>query len=163
VDGSRAYTVADIDAPSDAPQVLVVPTHAGEYWIEHRADAPRRVIVRLVRRGRTIFLGAPDDRFAAPKVFTVTRVFEFRWLDRTRPTKPQVHGLDETVVWWTRSTDDGSGVAGYRVTLDGKAFADTKETRITLPELRGIHRLGVVAIDRAGNRSRPGGLLLHLG
>ena len=42
VAGSGSYTVADIDAPSTAPQALVVPTAAGEYWIEHRATAPRR-------------------------------------------------------------------------------------------------------------------------
>src|SRR5215475_4136267 len=34
-DRSRAYAVADIDAPSASPQALVVPTAAGDYWIEH--------------------------------------------------------------------------------------------------------------------------------
>jgi hypothetical protein len=104
VDRSRAYSVGDIDRPSALPQALVVPTNNGEYWIEHRSDKPRRVIVRLVppKATRTVFIGAPNDSFAVAKIFRVTRAFRFTWLDRTRPTQPQLHGLDETVLWWTR-------------------------------------------------------------
>jgi hypothetical protein len=60
------------------------------------------------------------------------------------------------------SKDRGSGVATYRVTVDGKQLATTTETRVELPELHGVHRFAVVGIDRAGNRSRPGTLLLHI-
>ena len=162
VGGSRTYTVADIDTPSAEPQALVVPTNAGEYWIEHRADTPGRVVVRLVQK-RSVYIGAPTKRFIARNLFSVTRGFGFRWLDGKRPTQPSVHGLDQTVIWWSRSRDAGSGVAIYRVTLDGKPLMDTTETRITLPELQGTHRVAVVALDRAGNRSRAGAVLLHLG
>jgi hypothetical protein len=98
-----------------------------------------------------------------PKVFSVTSGFAFRWLDRTRPTKPGLHALDATVLWWTRSKDIGSGVATYRVTLDGKLLATTTAPSVTLPQLHGAHRLAVVAVDRAGNRSLPGIALLRLG
>jgi hypothetical protein len=164
VDRSRTYSVGDIDAPSTSPQALVVTTSKGEYWIEHRSDQPRRVIVRLVppKATRTVYIGAPDDRFAVARTFSVTRRFRFRWLDRTRPTQPQLHGLDETVLWWTPSKDRASGIATYRVTVDGKQLTTTSEPRIELPELHGIHRFAVVGVDRAGNRSRPGTLLLHI-
>ena len=160
VAGSRTYTVADIDTASSRPQALVVRTSAGEYWIEHRAGE-RRVIVRLVKQ-RSIYIGAPNDRFVAPNVLSVTRTFGFKWLDHKRPTQPSAHALDETVLWWSRSRDAGSGVASYRVTLDGKPYSTTTETRLTLPELRGTHRITVVAVDRAGNLSRPGVVSLNV-
>jgi hypothetical protein len=164
VDRSRKYAVADIDRPSTSPQALVVSTRAGEYWIEHRSDEPRRLLVRLLppQGTRTAFIAAPNDRFVVAKIFRVTRGFRFTWLDRTRPTQPHLHGLDETVLWWTPSIDRASGVAAYRVTLDGKALATTTQTRVTLPELSGTHRLAVVAVDFAGNRSRAAILLLHI-
>jgi hypothetical protein len=164
VDRSRTYSVGDIDVPSTSSQALVVTTSKGEYWIEHRSDKPRRVIVRLVppKATRTVYIGAPSDRFVVAKIFSVTRAFRFTWLDRTRPTQPHLHGLDETVLWWTPSKDRASGIATYRVTVDGKQLTTTSETRIELPELHGIHRFAVVGIDRAGNRSRPGTLLLHI-
>jgi hypothetical protein len=164
VDRSRKYAVADIDHRSTSPQALVVSTRAGEYWIEHRSDEPRRLIVRLLppKGTRTVFIAAPNDRFVVAKIFSVTRGFRFTWLDRTRPTQPHLHGLDQTVLWWTPSIDRASGVAAYRVTLDGKALTTTTQTRVQLPELSGTHRLAVVAVDFAGNRSRSGVLLLHI-
>jgi hypothetical protein len=164
VDRSRTYSVGDIDAASASPQALVVATSAGEYWIEHRSDKPRRLIVRLLppKGTRTVFIGASKDRFAVARVFSITHAFRFTWLDRTRPTQPHLHGLDETVLWWTPSRDRGSGVANYRVTVDGKALTTTTEARIELPDIHGIHRFAVVAVDRAGNRSRAGTLLLHM-
>jgi hypothetical protein len=165
VDRSRRYSVGDIDRPSTLPQALVVSTRAGQYWIEHRSDRPRRVIVRLLppRGLRTVFIGAPSDSFVVSKILRINRSFRFTWLDRTRPTKPQLHGLDQTVLWWTPSIDRGSGTAVYRVALDGKPLATTTQTRVTLPDLSGTHRLAVVAVDYAGNRSRAGTLLLHIG
>jgi hypothetical protein len=165
VDASGAYEVADIDVPSSAPQALVVPTAAGEYWIEHRAASPRDLIVRLVRPNdarhpvylRSVFLARAPARYAAKGVFSVTPQFQFRWLDRKRPTMPRARGLDNAVVSWSRSADAGSGVAAYRISIDGKLFTTTTTLRTALPFLDdGGHRITVVAFDRAGNRSRPG-------
>ena len=163
-EGSRTYSVADIDVPSDAPQALVVPTAAGEYWIEHRGDDTRRLIVRLrARTGRTIYIARPLDRYVTAKVFSVTSGFGFKWLDRTRPSAPRVRALDQTLLSWSRSSDAASGVAGYRVTIDGRLLATTTGTQTALPELhKGGHRAAVVAIDRAGNRSRPGVVPLNV-
>ena len=167
VDRSGTYTFANIDEPSSSPQALVVPTAAGEYWVERRASG---LVARIVRPNdathplylKSIYLAQAPQRYVARGVFSVTRAGAFRWLDKKRPTKPQARALDQTVLWWSRSRDGDSGIAGYRVTIDGKAFATTTQTSVTLPQLRGAHRISVVAIDRAGNRSRPGTVLLRL-
>jgi Gametolysin peptidase M11 len=164
VDRSATYTVGDIDQPSSSPQALVVPTAVGEYWIEHRAAEPRHVVVRIVKPNsalhpvylRSIFLRNAEGRYTAKGVFSVTSQFEFRWLDRKRPTTPRARALDHAVLSWSRSSDAGSGIAGYRITIDGKLFATTTRLNTALPLLpEGGHRLTVVAFDRAGNRSRP--------
>jgi gametolysin peptidase M11 len=171
VDRSGTYQVANIDEPSLAPQALVVPTAAGEYWVEHRASEPGRVIVRLVRPNdalhpvylRSVLLAQAEQRYVARGVFSVTRRFEFRWLDTKRPTMPRVRALDHAWLSWARSSDAGSGVAGYRVSIDGKLLATTAVTGTALPPLRpGGHRVTVVTVDRAGNRSRPGVVSLNV-
>ena len=171
VDRSATYSVGDIDQPSSSPQALVVPTAVGEYWIEHRAAEPRRVVVRIVKPNsalhpvylRSIFLRDAEGRYTAPGVFSVTPQFEFRWLDRKRPTTPRARALDHAVLSWSRSSDAGSGIAGYRVTIDGKLYATTTRLNTALPLLSdGGHRVTVVAVDRAGNRSRPGIVSLQI-
>jgi hypothetical protein len=171
VDRSRTYAVADIDVPSSSPQALVVPTAAGEYWLERRAAEPRRIIVRVVKPidptqpmyVRSIFLARVRDRYVAHGVFSVTRKFQFKWLDRKRPSMPRARALDHAWLSWARSSDAGSGVAVYRVSLDGKLLATTTETGTALPALaHGGHRATVVAVDRAGNRSRPGVVSLNV-
>jgi hypothetical protein len=171
VDRSRTYPVGDIDAPSSSPQALVVPTAVGEYWIEHRAAEPRRVVVRLVKPidptqpvyVHSIFLARAEDRYVARGVFSVTRKFQFKWLDRKRPSMPRARALDHAWLSWARSSDAGSGVAVYRVSLDGRLLATTTDTGTALPALTdGGHRVTVVAVDRAGNRSLPGVVTLHV-
>jgi len=155
VDTAGTYDVADIDQPSTKPQALVVTTAAGEYWIEHRTS---ELIVRLVKPNalHSIYLARTTKRYAAPGVLSVTPQFQFRWLDRKRPTIPQARALDHAVLSWSRSSDAGSGIAGYRITIDGRLFAMTTRLNAALPLLPdGGHRLTVVAFDRAGNRSLP--------
>jgi Gametolysin peptidase M11 len=170
VERAGTYEVANIDEPSSSPQALVVPTAAGEYWIEHRAADPARVIVRLVKPNdpihpvylRSIFLGQPQERYVARRLLSVTREFQFRWLDRKRPSMPRARALDHAWLSWGRSLDAGSGVAAYRVSLDGKLLSTTTDLGTALPALpEGGHRVTVVAIDRAGNRSLPGVVSLH--
>jgi hypothetical protein len=86
VDRSGTYSVANIDEVSASPQALIVPTAVGEYWIEHQATQPERVIVRLVKPNdalhpvylRSIFLAQAEERYVARGLFSVTRQFEFR-------------------------------------------------------------------------------------
>lgn len=168
VERSGTYAVADVDAPSSLPQALVVPTAVGEYWVERRATG---LVVRLVRPNdpahpvylRSIFLARSEGRYVARGVFSVTRQFAFSWLDRKRPSVPRARALDHAYLSWTRSADGDSGVAEYRVTLDRTPLATTTDTGIALPPLpEGGHRITVVAIDRAGNRSLPGVVSLHV-
>ncbi|MFL5946215.1 MAG: hypothetical protein ACJ74D_11090 [Gaiellaceae bacterium] len=161
VERNGTYTFAH-----DRP--LVVPTAFGEHWIE---PVGTQFVVRLVRPNdafhpiylRSIYLAQAPQRYVARGVFSITRAGEFRWLDRRRPSRPLVHALDDTIVAWPRSADRDSGIANYRVLVDGRLFETTVQTNVTLPQLTGTHRVSVFAVDRAGNRSRPATLLLRLG
>jgi hypothetical protein len=110
---------------------------------------------------RSIYLAQEPQRYLARGVFSITRAGQFQWLDKRRPSMPRVRALDQTVLWWTRAADRDSGVAEYRVAIDGTLLKTTVQTNVTLPQLRGPHRIAVVAVDRAGNRSRPGTVLLR--
>src|SRR5207247_11144544 len=104
----------------------------------------------------------PDGRYVARAVFSVTRQFGFTWLDKKRPSTPRARAHDHAYLSWGRSADAGSGVAGYRVTVDRRLLSTTTDTGIALPLLSdGGHRVTVVAVDRAGNRSLPGVVSLH--
>lgn len=86
----------------------------------------------------------------------------FRWIDRTKPSRPTFVEPQGTVrtghalrVSWKRAHDAGSGVLRYLLVADGKA-ATTDQLTLTLGTATGgLHRLKLVAIDRAGNRSAP--------
>ena len=57
---------------------------------------------------------------------------------------------------WRRSSDRGSGLAGYDVEIDGKVIAFTRGTSYTPPRglADGRHRWLVIAVDRVGNQRR---------
>ena len=63
---------------------------------------------------------------------------------------------------WHDSLERGSGIVEYRLSIDGAPAVSI--TQSMYPELnaspiadlpRGAHTITIVAIDRAGNRSRP--------
>jgi hypothetical protein len=65
-------------------------------------------------------------------------------------------------VTWQDSFERGSGIAEYRISVDHAPAVSI--TQSIYPELnaapiadlaRGAHTVTIVAIDRAGNRSRP--------
>lgn len=116
----------------------------------------------------------PGDTFREPGAFrlsvtshTGTQVaVHFEWTDTKSPSKPALSKppahpkRNRTfVARWEPSTDDGSGVDHYTVTLDGRVVrtvaADFKlPTQAGVrPTSRGSHMLRVVAVDRAGNKS----------
>jgi hypothetical protein len=116
----------------------------------------------------------PGDTFGERNVFRLTVgahtgtqvAVRFEWLDTAKPSKP---GLSKPpahpkrnrsfLARWEPSTDDGSGVDHYEVSLDGKAVANvTADFKLPTqasvrPTARGSHTLRVVAFDRAGNSS----------
>jgi hypothetical protein len=92
--------------------------------------------------------------------------------DRTAPTPPVLSPGTRTgtlsgggVVGWSAARDTGTGVAAYRVLLDGAPLAHLPPTArsMRLPALAaGRHVLRVVAVDAAGNTSAAGpGAYVH--
>jgi hypothetical protein len=98
----------------------------------------------------------------------------FRWLDRTPPTAVRIlQPASSTVgatplVRWEPPRERGSGVGAYEIRVDGRltrtlpAARPLDTTLIAAPlYLRlgrlapGSHRVAIVAVDRAGNRSLP--------
>lgn len=115
--------------------------------------------------------------FVLPGVFELTALsrsagtltVRFRWLDRTPPSTPRLtvqapkspRGFN--AVRWARSTDKGTGVKAYRVTLDGHLIATVSAcparpvfSYLGTALAPGRHQVRVVAVDYAGNASRPG-------
>ena len=125
---------------------------------------------------KNLLLPAGGSRFAVPGAFEVMldarpgateARLAFRWTDRTRPERPRLTltRSGRTLLLRFPATDRGSGVDAFEVAVDGRRRArivTVQELGRTLggrdPELalrvrRGVHRVSVVAIDRAGNRS----------
>jgi hypothetical protein len=129
-----------------------------------------------VRRGRpTVHAG---ETFSVPGSFSArvaavgpdSADVVFRWTDRTRPGRPlrlrTVRKGRRVFVRWLRGAERGSGLAAHELYLDGKRVgrlgaarrvADAvvpNDDRFSLKAPGGRHRVAVVAVDRAGNRSR---------
>jgi hypothetical protein len=120
------------------------------------------------------------ETFRTPGAFEVTLTdassdraqADFRWIDVVRPAAPRIQAPRALVrggrvaARWRVPRDGGSGIGSYEVRLDGRLRATIPTMRAlgrllvsVEPELvlrrvgPGHHRLEVVAIDRAGNRS----------
>jgi hypothetical protein len=82
----------------------------------------------------------------------------FRWTDRTRPAPPLLRVLARgrrVELTWKRGLERGSGISRHDVLIDGRPlFPVASRDRVSLRLSPGRHRLEVVAVDRAGNRSR---------
>jgi hypothetical protein len=117
----------------------------------------------------------PGDAFSEPGAFRLTVTghtgtqvaVHFEWTDKTSPSKPALSKPPahpkrnrSFLARWEPSTDGGSGLHHYVVSLDGRGVktvtADFKlPTQAGVrPTSRGKHTLRVVAYDRAGNASR---------
>jgi Gametolysin peptidase M11 len=144
-----------------------------EAALHSRYPVPNTILLDPAGRGRPAVV--PGETFKVPGAFeldvvehvgTQVRV-HFRWTDTTRPTigavvKPAKRAGSTTRVEWRTGRDAGSGVDRYDISIDGKLrvrvspedYVDNGGT--TLRRLaRGRHTVAVVAVDRAGNRSRP--------
>jgi hypothetical protein len=55
---------------------------------------------------------------------------------------------------WARAPDGASGVARYDVSLDGRGAGSTRAQKLDVAAGGGSHVFAIVAVDRAGNRSR---------
>jgi Gametolysin peptidase M11 len=133
------------------------------------------LILDPVGRGRPWL--QPGDRFGEPGAFRIVVLrkagssyrLRFAWTDTKAPKRPaivfpgaHVRRWANTAVTWQDSTEQGSGIAEYRMSIDGAPAVSI--TQSIYPELnaariadlrRGAHTITIVAIDRAGNRSLP--------
>lgn len=91
-------------------------------------------------------------------------LLRFRWLDKVAPLRPRLRARairkGRIRLIWDSARERGSGVRSYEVRLDGKAvqIVDAAQAlyrwQVTIRAPRGVHRVAVVATDRAGNRGR---------
>ena len=162
------------DEPTAAPGIAVV---AGTNGLSSRRSRfPQRDLLLLDPVGTGRPSVSAGETFSAPGAFAVTvrsteptrATAALRWTDRTRPSPPRIQSAGRTSVSWTAAADAASGIDAYEVSLDGRrarrvpalvvagtVYLETPR-RARYPRLgRGRHRVRVVAIDRAGNRSRP--------
>lgn len=102
----------------------------------------------------------------------------FRWTDRIRPGAPTL--LKTTprrgrlAVRWRRGVERGSGIAAHEISVDGRRVGRVpavspvanvlvaNDDRITVRVTARRHVIRVVAVDRAGNRSRPAVRIVRL-
>jgi gametolysin peptidase M11 len=177
------YRVGRPDVLTAAPHALVVATGRGEYWLEQRLDVdPARLAVRVIEPDIPDDDLAPPTRFVpdlvrAGESFILSGAFSvryvrmddsraelvFRWIDRTRPTRPALRAPARVRVGqafrvsWT-SKDTGSGLAFCGVRVDGRRRERIEGgLRATVAPLQpGRHMIAVSCTDRAGNESRAG-------
>jgi hypothetical protein len=164
----------DPDEPMATPGIAVV---AGPINPLIRSRFPLRDLLLLdpVGAGRSSVVAG--ETFAVPGAFALTvrsmeaarAVVSFRWTDRKRPSRPRIRVAGSTSVNWRASADAGSGVAAYEVSVDRRPARRVPAVVALTPTLhvpallrlryaklgRGRHRVRVVSVDRAGNRSRP--------
>jgi gametolysin peptidase M11 len=115
---------------------------------------------------------SPGDRFVEPGAFELSVAqadaaharLTFSWIDRTAPVlsalpAPTLAGR-YLEVGWDEAVETGSGIQRYDVALDG-GVPSRVVTELSVPSnafllkpRRGRHVVAVVAVDRAGNRSR---------
>jgi hypothetical protein len=132
----------------------------------------------LIPRGKqNLYFTPPGSTLTVPSVFALTALartagtmtIRFRWLDHTPPSTPVITTPGSTVtlgepvqVAWRASRDTGTGVKEYLLAVDGAPLttvpASPVQHTLGLP-LTGLaagrHRITIVAIDYAGNRSSP--------
>jgi hypothetical protein len=150
-----------VDGPPDAsPQIRLLPEVT---LILPDAAGPGRAALQ------------PGQTFTVPGAFSVTveapigdqAGLRFRWADRAAPAAPKILTPATRIprrgpleVTWAPAAENGSGVAGYEVSIDGgpaklvqPSFAQSPLARYRMPR-RGTHRVSIGAVDRAGNRGK---------
>jgi len=158
-----------------APIVQGVEIHAGPPTADPTAQSEFATANTLLPNpgGRGIPVLLTGDSFSERGAFRLTltsregttATVHFEWTDAKAPSRPVLSAPKKARrnrpvrVTWETSTDDGSGVARYDVSLDGKlvkqVVADFKfPTQASVRAARaGRHTVRVAAVDRAGNRS----------
>lgn len=143
--------------------------------VVHAGASSARVTPSRFPQRNLLLAGARSPRFAVAGSFEVVRtssdeermILRFRWTDRARPGRPRIEArvAGRTLTLRFSAADRGSGVELYELSV-GPGLHVTLPTgelqgrelvgrdayyRVRLP--RGVYRVKVAAVDRAGNRS----------
>jgi hypothetical protein len=168
----------DPDEPTATPGLAV---YGGPHGLDELASRfpVRNLLIRdPVGRGRSSIAERETFRVAGAFEVTLTAMgadraeAAFRWLDRTRPAAPRIVAPSRTtrrsniIVRWRPPRDRGSGIGAYELRVDGRLRRTVQTVRaferllvavepeVSLGRLRpGLHRVSIVTVDRAGNRS----------
>jgi hypothetical protein len=163
------------ESDDSAPGIAI---HVGTNGLGEPGRYPGRNILLYdpVRRGRPSV--QTGETFSVRGAFAVRVVsagadsaeLAFRWADRARPARPRTlvarGRRGRLAVRWSRGVERGSGIVAHEVFVDGRRVRVpavrtvanlwiASEDRVTVRVGRGRHRIAVVAVDRAGNRSTP--------
>ena len=135
-------------------------------------------ILNPVRAGANAVL--PGQTYSVAGVFALTVVehagthvdVRFAWTDKTKPARPAIYAPTSVLrtrkldIQWGRAAETGSGLDTYRVSVDGKVRStvagDAARQVVLQRPKRGLHVVSIVAVDRAGNRSRAGTLTFRV-
>jgi hypothetical protein len=117
----------------------------------------------------------PGQTFRVKNVFDLTVLdhagthvdLRFTWTDTAKPGRPSVYSPGAVLlrgrkldIEWGRATETGSGLDRYAISVDGKVratvVADAPRQIVLARPKKGRHVVSIVAVDRAGNRSRAG-------
>jgi hypothetical protein len=166
--------------PTATPGLVV---YAGPNGVDDQTSRfPSRNLLLLDPAGTGSPSVEPGETFFVPGAFSIHVAdagidrarLEFRWTDARRPASPRLLAPPARIrsraveVSWRPTRDGGSGIGSYELRLDGGparvvpaargigTLLVPVATRLRLTRLAlGRHRLAVVAVDRAGNRSAP--------
>jgi Gametolysin peptidase M11 len=166
---SRARsTPAFIGSSVQPPGVAVI---AGPANGAIKSPYPKDNLLLANPSGGGRFAYVAGESFTRRGVFRMTvdrhapesAALRFEWLDRTAPARPNIDvrvRRGRARVTWDPAAEKGSGLLSYTVLVDGRPVR-TLDGQIpylnasaTLRLSRGVHRVGVRATDRAGNRGR---------
>ena len=158
-----------------APGVVI---HAGSNGLGEpsRYSGRNFLLYDPVRRGRPSVQSG--ETFSVRGAFAIrvesagadSAELAFRWTDRRRPARPRILSArirrGRLFVRWRRGLERRSGVAAREVFVDGRRASRVPAVRTVANLLvttddslavrvgRGRHRVQLVVVDRAGNRSR---------
>lgn len=141
---------------------------------------PRENLLLQNPRGGAGYAYGAGESFVVPRIFRVaveshapaSAVLRLEWLDRVAPARPKLRaraiGRGRVRLTWEPSRERGSGIDRYTLVVDGRGVRAVSQEvpliswQTTLRVARGRHRVGVYAIDRAGNRGRVAAVRLRV-
>jgi hypothetical protein len=152
------------------PGVVVVAGPAGG-----DSPYPRHNLVLPNPAGGERYAYLAGESFVEPGVFRVTvdshavsATLRFEWLDRTQPGRPRLRVRTQRAarvrLEWDPPVERGSGLESYSLLLDGRVVRTLEPIAYTATVRagRGLHRVGVAATDRAGNRGPTASVRVRL-